>query len=97
MMHFTTEKFQNDGSMTGGAFDFERATTSLSNQSLLSSKKVTLVRHGLSSWNQESKVQVCSSSALLKSLSIFCYVSALSCNHVRMEKAKKSKLCTLKN
>jgi serine/threonine-protein phosphatase PGAM5 len=88
MMHFTTEKFKNDGSMTGGAFDFERATTSLSNQSLSSSKKVTLVRHGLSSWNQESKVQVCSSSAFLKSLSIFYYVSALSYNHVRMEKTK---------
>ncbi|XP_059431401.1 probable 2-carboxy-D-arabinitol-1-phosphatase [Corylus avellana] len=65
MMHFTTKKFQNDGSMTGGAFDFERATTSLSNQSLSSSKKVTLARHGLSSWNEESKVQGSSNLSIL--------------------------------
>ncbi|KAB8420579.1 hypothetical protein FH972_024974 [Carpinus fangiana] len=64
-MPLTSEKFQNDGSMTGGAFDVERATTSLSNQSLSSSKKVTLVRHGLSSWNQESKVQGSSNLSIL--------------------------------
>lgn len=54
-----TEIFHNDGSMTGGAYDFERATTSLTSQPISSSKKVTLVRHGLSSWNEESRVQVC--------------------------------------
>ncbi|KAG2687599.1 hypothetical protein I3760_09G059200 [Carya illinoinensis] len=53
----TTENFQNDASMTGGAYDFERATTSLTSLSISSSKKVTLVRHGLSSWNEESRVQ----------------------------------------
>lgn len=53
------ENFQNDASMTGGAYDFERATTSLTSLSISSSKKVTLVRHGLSSWNEESRVQVC--------------------------------------
>jgi len=63
VMHFMTEKFQNDGSMTGGAYDFERSTTSLTNRSMSSAKKVTLVRHGLSSWNEESRVQVCFSSA----------------------------------
>lgn len=89
-MHFMTEKFQNDGSMTGGAYDFERSTTSLTNQSMLSAKKVTLVRHGLSSWNEESRVQVCSSSAFLTSLSIFYYVSALSYNYVDMEKENQN-------
>lgn len=53
-----TEKFHNDRSMTGGAYDFERATISLTKQSISSAKKVTLVRHGLSSWNAESRVQV---------------------------------------
>lgn len=53
------EKSENDAAMTGGAFDFTRATTSLTdNKSIASSKKVTLVRHGLSSWNEESRVQV---------------------------------------
>ena len=55
---YMTENFQNDGYMTGGAYDFQRATTSLTNQSISSSKKVTLVRHGLSSWNEEGRVQV---------------------------------------
>lgn len=49
----------NDASMTGGAYDFERATTSLTQKKLSSPKKITLVRHGLSSWNEESRVQVC--------------------------------------
>lgn len=44
--------------MTGAAYDFNRATTSLTRKLLSSPKKVTLVRHGLSSWNQESRIQV---------------------------------------
>ncbi|KAG2687600.1 hypothetical protein I3760_09G059200 [Carya illinoinensis] len=61
----TTENFQNDASMTGGAYDFERATTSLTSLSISSSKKVTLVRHGLSSWNEESRVQGSSNLSIL--------------------------------
>ncbi|KAF5474406.1 hypothetical protein F2P56_006307 [Juglans regia] len=61
----TTENFKNDGSMTGGAYDFERATTSLTGLSISSSKKVTLVRHGLSSWNEESRVQGSSNLSIL--------------------------------
>ncbi|KAF8411155.1 hypothetical protein HHK36_003698 [Tetracentron sinense] len=53
----TTEELEKDASMTGGAYDFKGATTSLTNKLLSSSKKVTLIRHGLSSWNEESKVQ----------------------------------------
>lgn len=61
----TTEKFQNDGFRTGDAYDFERATTSLTGQSILSPKKVTLVRHGLSSWNEEGRVQGSSNLSVL--------------------------------
>ncbi|XP_062160633.1 probable 2-carboxy-D-arabinitol-1-phosphatase isoform X3 [Alnus glutinosa] len=64
-MHLTSEKFQNDGSMTGGAYDFERSTISLTNRSMSSAKKVTLVRHGLSSWNEESRVQGSSNLSIL--------------------------------
>ena len=70
---FMTEKLQNDGYMTGGAYDFQRATTSLTNQSISSSKKVTLVRHGLSSWNEERRVQVCFFSASIIHLFISCH------------------------
>ena len=45
--------------MTGGAFDFKGATTSLTDKLLPGPKTVTLVRHGLSTWNDESRVQVC--------------------------------------
>ncbi|XP_048497089.1 probable 2-carboxy-D-arabinitol-1-phosphatase isoform X2 [Beta vulgaris subsp. vulgaris] len=45
-------------SLTGGALDFRKATTSLSPHRLSSPKKITIVRHGLSSWNAESRVQV---------------------------------------
>ncbi|KAM7500795.1 hypothetical protein LguiA_025209 [Lonicera macranthoides] len=55
----------NDASMTGGAYDFERATTSLTQKLLSSPKKVTLVRHGLSSWNEESRVQGSSNLSIL--------------------------------
>lgn len=44
--------------MTGSAYDFKGATISLTDGRISSSKKVTLVRHGLSSWNNESRVQV---------------------------------------
>lgn len=47
----------NDGSVTGGAYDFSKATTSLTQRLLSSPKQVTLVRHGLSSWNDENRVQ----------------------------------------
>nr|CAD1843466.1 unnamed protein product [Ananas comosus var. bracteatus] len=48
---------ESEVSMTGAAYDFKGATTSLTNELLSSAKKVTLVRHGLSSWNEESRVQ----------------------------------------
>ncbi|XP_027105273.1 probable 2-carboxy-D-arabinitol-1-phosphatase [Coffea arabica] len=56
-LHVTTEKFGNDASLTGGAYDFEKATTSLTQKLLFTPKKVTLVRHGLSTWNEEGRVQ----------------------------------------
>lgn len=61
----STEKFQHEASVTGGAYDFERATTSLTQKLLLSTKKVTLVRHGLSTWNEESRVQGSSNLSVL--------------------------------
>lgn len=56
---FTTEVPRKNSSLTGGAYDFGRATTSLTQKLLSSSKKVTLVRHGYSTWNKEGRVQVC--------------------------------------
>lgn len=44
---------------TGGAYDFKGATISVTDEFLSSPKMVTLVRHGLSSWNEENRVQVC--------------------------------------
>ncbi|KZV51964.1 phosphoglycerate mutase 2-like [Dorcoceras hygrometricum] len=52
-----TEVSGRNSSLTGGSYDFQKATTSLSEILLSSPKKVTLVRHGLSSWNKESRVQ----------------------------------------
>ncbi|KAK7331933.1 hypothetical protein VNO80_28678 [Phaseolus coccineus] len=46
-----------DLSVTGGAYDFAKATTSLTNELISSPKKVTLLRHGLSTWNAESRIQ----------------------------------------
>ncbi|KAI9121355.1 hypothetical protein K1719_008388 [Acacia pycnantha] len=43
--------------LTGGAYDFKQATTSLTNEPISSSKTVTLIRHGLSTWNAESRIQ----------------------------------------
>jgi hypothetical protein len=59
---FHADKFPSstDFSVTGGAYDFSKATTSLTNELISSSKKVTLLRHGLSTWNAESRIQVCS-------------------------------------
>ncbi|GAB4826956.1 hypothetical protein Ancab_033836 [Ancistrocladus abbreviatus] len=60
-----TENFENGAALTGGAFGFNRATTSLAPDLLLSQKKVTLLRHGLSSWNEESRVQGSSDLSIL--------------------------------
>lgn len=57
---FMIENLENEAPLTGSAFDFKKATLPLTEKSISSSKKVTLVRHGLSSWNVESRVQVCS-------------------------------------
>uniref|UniRef100_A0A0E0JG49 Uncharacterized protein n=1 Tax=Oryza punctata TaxID=4537 RepID=A0A0E0JG49_ORYPU len=55
----------NEASVTGAAYGFRGATTSLTNEILTSSKKITLVRHGLSSWNAESRVQGSSNLSVL--------------------------------
>ncbi|KAJ9563233.1 hypothetical protein OSB04_008393 [Centaurea solstitialis] len=55
----------NDGSVTGGAYDFNKATTSVTHKLLSGPKQVTLVRHGLSSWNDESRVQGSSNLSIL--------------------------------
>ncbi|RWR97512.1 Histidine phosphatase superfamily [Cinnamomum micranthum f. kanehirae] len=52
-----TDLLERDAPMTGGAFDFKGATISLTNGPLSCSKKVTLIRHGLSTWNEESRIQ----------------------------------------
>eukprot|EP00257_Ricinus_communis_P005147 XP_002519062.2 probable 2-carboxy-D-arabinitol-1-phosphatase isoform X2 [Ricinus communis] len=64
-MPSATEMLLNDASITGGAYGFESATTSLTQKLLSSSKKVTLVRHGLSSWNLEGRVQGSSNLSVL--------------------------------
>ncbi|XP_073127708.1 probable 2-carboxy-D-arabinitol-1-phosphatase [Henckelia pumila] len=60
-----TEVSGNNSSLTGGSYDFQRATTSLSEKLLSSPKKVTILRHGLSSWNKESRVQGSSNLSVL--------------------------------
>ncbi|WVZ72963.1 hypothetical protein U9M48_021341 [Paspalum notatum var. saurae] len=55
----------NDTPVTGAAYSFTGATTSLTSKILTSSKKITLVRHGLSSWNAESRVQGSSNLSVL--------------------------------
>ncbi|TKY71696.1 2-carboxy-D-arabinitol-1-phosphatase protein [Spatholobus suberectus] len=52
-------------SVTGGAYDFMKATTSLTNELISSPKKVTLLRHGLSTWNSESRIQGSSDLSIL--------------------------------
>ncbi|XP_050222473.1 probable 2-carboxy-D-arabinitol-1-phosphatase [Mercurialis annua] len=64
-MNLATETIQSDASISGGAYGFENATTSLTQKLLSSSKKVTLVRHGLSSWNLEGRVQGSSNLSIL--------------------------------
>lgn len=61
----SANQLESISSMTGGAFDFRGATISLTDDIMTSSKKVTLVRHGLSSWNKESKVQGSSNLSVL--------------------------------
>ncbi|KAK8607949.1 hypothetical protein V6N13_023393 [Hibiscus sabdariffa] len=61
----TADKLENGYSLTGTAYDFERATISLTGESSSSPKKVTLVRHGLSSWNEEGRVQGSSNLSVL--------------------------------
>ncbi|CAO2161738.1 unnamed protein product [Urochloa humidicola] len=56
---------ENERPVTGAAYSFTGATTSLTNKILTSSKKITLVRHGLSSWNAESRVQGSSNMSVL--------------------------------
>lgn len=56
--------------MTGGAFDFKGATTSLTDKLLPCPKKVTLVRHGLSTWNDESRVQGSSNLSVLTEIGV---------------------------
>ncbi|XP_057986282.1 probable 2-carboxy-D-arabinitol-1-phosphatase isoform X2 [Hevea brasiliensis] len=60
-----TEMVQNDASITGGAYGFDSATISLTQKLLSSPKRVTLIRHGLSSWNKEGRVQGSSNLSVL--------------------------------
>lgn len=60
-----TGTIANDASVTGGAYDFSKATTSLTQKLLSSQKQVTLVRHGLSTWNDEGRVQGSSNLSIL--------------------------------
>ncbi|MBA0724158.1 hypothetical protein Golax_020866, partial [Gossypium laxum] len=58
-------KLENDYALTGTAYDFERGTISITRESLSSPKKVILVRHGLSTWNEEGRVQGSSNLSVL--------------------------------
>ncbi|EXC18117.1 hypothetical protein L484_006452 [Morus notabilis] len=64
-MPLTSDKLENSAPMTGGAFDFKKATISLTDELISSPKKVTLLRHGLSSWNEESRIQGSSNLSVL--------------------------------
>lgn len=63
-LYLTAEK-EGNNVMTGGAYGFEKATTSLTQKLMSSPKNVTLVRHGLSSWNLENRVQGSSDLSIL--------------------------------
>ncbi|CAK9181807.1 unnamed protein product [Ilex paraguariensis] len=65
-----TGKLENNSLMTGGAYDFENATTSLTQKLMSSPKKVTLIRHGLSSWNEESRIQGSSNLSILTEIGV---------------------------
>ncbi|CAN1279140.1 Probable 2-carboxy-D-arabinitol-1-phosphatase [Linum perenne] len=73
-IRLVAEKLQqsssDDATVTGSAFDFARATSSLTGRSLSSPKKVTIVRHGLSSWNHESRVQGSSNLSVLTEIGV---------------------------
>ncbi|CAN1144926.1 Probable 2-carboxy-D-arabinitol-1-phosphatase [Linum perenne] len=72
-IRLVAEKLQQssgDATVTGSAFDFARATSSLTGRSLSSPKKVTIVRHGLSSWNHESRVQGSSNLSVLTEIGV---------------------------
>ncbi|XP_059670926.1 probable 2-carboxy-D-arabinitol-1-phosphatase [Cornus florida] len=69
-LSLSEEKLENETSMTGGAYDFEKATTSLTKKLIPSPKKVTLVRHGLSSWNKESRIQGSSNLSILTDIGV---------------------------
>ncbi|PKI79503.1 hypothetical protein CRG98_000134 [Punica granatum] len=64
-MSLATETEGAEPPLTGGSYDFLSATTSLTEKMLECPKKVTLVRHGLSSWNEESRVQGSSNLSVL--------------------------------
>ncbi|CAD5178181.1 unnamed protein product [Musa acuminata subsp. malaccensis] len=64
------DQLESQVPMTGGAYDFKGATTSLTNERLSSPKKVTLVRHGLSSWNNENRVQGSSNLSILTDIGV---------------------------
>ncbi|EPS59676.1 hypothetical protein M569_15125, partial [Genlisea aurea] len=55
----------NESRSIAGAIEFERASTSMSGNLLSSPKKITLLRHGLSSWNKESRIQGSSNMSVL--------------------------------
>lgn len=50
---------------TGGAIDFRRATAPLTPRPMANAKTVVMVRHGLSSWNEEGRVQGSSDESIL--------------------------------
>ncbi|ERN06587.1 hypothetical protein AMTRI_Chr01g135380 [Amborella trichopoda] len=61
----TVEQLVNKAPTTGGAIDFKGGTLPLTYEPLSTSKEVTLVRHGLSSWNSESRIQGSSDLSIL--------------------------------
>ncbi|XP_023768497.2 probable 2-carboxy-D-arabinitol-1-phosphatase isoform X2 [Lactuca sativa] len=60
----------NDALVAGGAYNYSKATTSLTQKLLSSPKQVTLVRHGLSSWNDENRIQGSSNLSILNEAGI---------------------------
>ncbi|CAO2823850.1 unnamed protein product [Amaranthus hypochondriacus] len=69
-LSIVTENLGDVIPLTGGALDFRKATTSLTPHPLPSPKKITLVRHGLSSWNAESRVQGSSDLSVLTDVGV---------------------------
>jgi serine/threonine-protein phosphatase PGAM5 len=54
--------------LTGGTVDFSGATNPLIKKALQTEKTIVMVRHGLSTWNYEGRVQVSSTQVLSKQL-----------------------------